>query len=444
MPSMKRLSSFSLLVMLALALNAKAGSDLLSAKESPLTAEPTTGWWNDFNDWSLLDGKITASLYGSLIYGGTSGEMESLYNAGHDPAREGWTVQGIEPGISLRLTNHIEGFASGILFTDGDGEWDAELEELFGVVRDLPGGFDVRVGQMLNRVGIQNTHHLHSWDQTDYPMVLARFLGEDGLITRSVELNWRAPIGDPLTSTTQFTASYGEVRPHNAHGHGAEHGGEHDDELGDAFEAEGAEFNDRVFSARVMHRHRFDDFTSISFGGSYIYGDNEFVRHNQIGGLDAEWVWRENGLETGGRALRWRTELFVRDVAARSGELHDEHAEHEDKEHADFDGHADDDHDEAAEMVSRRFTEFGAYTSVVYEWNSHWDTGLRIGYVGGISDLGLDERIRISPSVTFYPDADRRFHIRGQYNFDHGSEAGSDHAVWIQAGFSFGAGNEVR
>ncbi len=434
-------SSFSLLAGLALALNASAGSDSPSAKGSPTIAKPSTDWWEDFNNWSLFDGKITASLNGALIYGGTSGDMESLYDAGHDPSSEGWTVQGLEPSISLRLTDHIEGFASGILFTDGDGNWDTELEEMFGVVRDLPGGLDIRFGQMLNRVGIQNTQHLHSWDQTDYPMVLARFLGEDGLITRSAELNWRAPIGDPLTSTTQFTASYGEVRPHDAHGHGDEHLDEHNH----AFEAEGAEFNDCVFSARVMHRHRFDDFTSLTLGGSYIYGDNEFGRHNQVGGLDAEWVWRENGLETGGRALRWRTELFVRDVAARSGELHEGQDDHEDDDHADHDDdHADDDHDEAAEMVSRSFTEFGAYTSVVYEWNSHWDTGLRIGYVGGISDLGLDERIRISPSVTYYPDADRRFHLRGQYNFDHGSEAGSDHSVWIQAGFSFGAGNEVR
>lgn len=437
---MKSLSSYTLLAALVLAANAHAGSDLPPQEETPLATQPTADWWDDFNDWSLFDGKITASLYGSLIYGGTTGEMESLYDAGHDPSREDWTVQGIEPGISLRLTDHLEGFASGILFTDAEGEWDTELEELFGVVKDLPGGFDIRFGQMFNRVGIQNTHHLHSWDQTDYPMVLARFLGEDGLVTRSAELNWRAPIGDPLTSTTQLTASYGEVRPHDAHGHGGEHevhGDEHD-EHGDSFEGEGAEFNDRVFSARLMHRHRFDDFTSVTFGGSYIYGDNEFGRQNQIGGLDAEYVWRENGLESGGRALRWRTELFVRDVAARSGELHEEHDDHE------VDDHADEDHDEAAEMVSRSFTEFGAYTSVVYEWNSHWDTGLRVGYVGGISELGLDERIRISPSVTYYPDADRRFHLRGQYNFDHGSEAGSEHSVWIQAGFSFGAGNEVR
>jgi len=443
---MKRLSSTSLLAVLAFAVNANAGSDLPPLEQTPISTEPTTDWWDDSNDWSLFDGKITASLYGNIIYGGTTGVMESLYGAGHDPKRdEGWTVQGLEPGISLRLTDHIEGFASGILFTDGDGEWDTELEELFGVVRDLPGGIDIRFGQMLNRVGIQNTHHLHSWDQTDSPMVIARFLGEDGLITRSAELNWRAPIGDPLTSTTQFTASYGEVRPHDAHGHGKEHGDEHGDEHGAAFEAEGAEFNDRVFSARVMHRKRFDDFTSITLGGNYLYGDNEFGRNNQIGGLDVEYVWRENGLEPGGRALRWRSELFVRDVAARSGELHEEHDDHEDDDHVEHDDdHADDGHDEAAEMISRSFTEFGAYTSVVYEWNSHWDTGLRIGYVGGISELGLDERFRISPSVTYYPMADRRFHIRGQYNFDHGSEAGSDHSVWIQAGFSFGAGNEVR
>lgn len=434
---------------LVLAIHANAGDNIIQPEATPVAAEPMTSWWDDFNDWSLFDGKITFSLYGNAVYGGTTGEMESLYEAGHDPNREDWTVQGIEPGISLRLNDHFEGFATGVLFTDSEGDWDMELEELFGVVRDLPGGFDIRVGQILNRVGIHNTHHLHSWDQVDMPMVMARFLGEDGLITRSAELNWRAPIGDPLTSTTQFTASYGEVRPHDAHGHGGghdEHGDEHD-EHGESFEAEGAEFNDRVFSARVMHRHRFDDFKSVTFGGSYIYGDNEFGRHNHVGGLDAEYVWRENGLEPGGRALRWRTELFVRDVAARSGELHEEHDAHEDEDHAehdDHDGQADDDHDEAAEMVSRSFTEFGAYTSVVYEWNSHWDTGLRIGYVGGISELGLDERIRISPSVTYYPDANRRFHIRGQYNLDHGSEAGSDHSVWIQAGFSFGAGNEVR
>ncbi len=103
-------SSFSLLAALAFAVNANAGSDSPLAKEAPITKEATTDWWEDVNNWSLFDGKITASLNGAMIYGGTSGDMESLYGAGHDPSREGWTVQGIEPSISLRLTDQIEGF----------------------------------------------------------------------------------------------------------------------------------------------------------------------------------------------------------------------------------------------------------------------------------------------------------------------------------------------
>ncbi|QQL45653.1 hypothetical protein [Sulfuriroseicoccus oceanibius] len=412
-------------------------------------------WFDRANDWSLWDGLISGSLHGYMSYGGSTGELGELQTGGHDPQREGWTLQAIEPSISIKPTEHISGFANGLFFSDAEGDVSWEWEEIFGSVHDLPGGFDLRGGQFLNRVGVFNPTHIHQWQFVDMPLLTTRFLGDDGLITRSGEINWRPQIGDPLTNQSILTVSYGEVRPHNhdhSHGDHNHHGHDHDhDEVEALFEEEGAHFNDRVFSTRAAHSHRFSDQHELTTGISYVYGDNEFGRHNHVGGLDFSYRWNADLTDPDAVSVLWKTEIFGRSVAARSGEIHgdeEHHDHHEDEEHHEDDHHEEDhlaheDHDEDEHHDDgprdATFDEIGISSSVVASWSRHWDTGIRFDYVSGIQDLGLNERIRVSPSVTFFPDNNRRTHIRAQYNFDHSPNHGSDHTVWIQAGIALGS-----
>jgi hypothetical protein len=174
-----------------------------------------------------------------------------------------------------------------------------------------------------------------------------------------------------------------------------------------------------------MARYRFDDFHSITAGTSWAGGTNGFGRDTQVFGIDAEYLWRENGLEPGGRAFRWRNEFLWRDVEAFS--------EHDDNE----DGIID-------ETFRGTYDETGFYSHVIYTWSEKLDTGLRLGWVEGIDDFGQDERFRVSPSVTWWFDDERRIGLRTQYNFDSIASHDDEHSIWFQLNIALGSTEEVR
>jgi hypothetical protein len=54
----------------------------------------------------------------------------------------------------------------------------------------LPGGTQLKLGQMRNRFGLSNQVHEHDLPQTDRPAVSRAFLGDEGLVERGIELTW--------------------------------------------------------------------------------------------------------------------------------------------------------------------------------------------------------------------------------------------------------------
>ena len=251
---------------------------------------------------------------------------------------------------------------------------------------------------MLAPVGMRNPTHLHGWSEVDVPLVVSRFLGDDGLVLRGIELGSELPLGDPWFQKTRVGVYFGEVRTHE--GHGAESELDHDDHHQHELELDG-----RVFGLRVFHRRMLDDFQTVKFGLSGFLAENEEGQQTRVGGFDAEYLWRENGRAVGGRVFRWRTEIYGRQVGTDDGE----------------------------------FNEIGAYSSAVYSANVQWDIGLRVDCLSGVNKLDLDERWRVSPSVTFFTDQTRRLHLRGQYNFDHSDVQGTDHTVWLQLALQLGS-----
>lgn len=384
--------------------------------------------WERFNDWSISD-VLFPSLHLHGVGGFTSDEAEDLASGGHDPQREAFSAQAIEPGLSLR-TKYVEGFANYLGFQDAAGEWDGEWEEAFGKITHIPGGLELKGGQYLTGFGALNDKHLHAWDFVDSEMVLSRFLGEDGLLLRGGELSWTLPLGMDPTFVSVVSVGFGNALKHD-HAHGHAHEGEHEDEHEDEHDHEGHEaphegeeaaLMDDVWTARWMGRYRFDDFRAVSAGFSWAGGKNGFGRDTRVLGLDAEFLWRENGLEAGGRAFRWRNELLWRDVQALS--VHEE--------------------EEEVETYRGTFSEWGFYTHAIYSWNERLDTGLRLGWVEGIDDFGQDERFRISPAVAWWFDKDRRVGLRAQYNYDSIASRNDEHSLWLQLNIALGSNVEVR
>ena len=416
---------------------------------APAPAEPAVSEWEKFNDWNI-GGVLFPNVHLHGIGGWSSGDPGELATGGHDPRREDPTAQAIEPGLSLR-TKYLEGFANGIFFQDADGDWDSELEEAFGKITNIPGGFELKGGQFLSRFGIQNATHLHAWDFVDSETVNTRFLGEHGLLLRGAEVSWTLPLGMDPGFVSIASVGYGEARPHeHDHSHGGhDHDGGHEHDA--LFDGEEAVPDQNIWTARLMGRYRSSDFHQFTTGLSWAGGDNHFGRSTDVAGIDFEYLWRENGLEAGGRALRWRNEFLWRRVGATAsldgGHDHEEeeHSDHhEEEEHGDHHGEEEHHGEEHGGTISGTYEEIGLYSTLVYTWNPRLDTGLRVGWVEGIEDFGLDERLRVSPNVSWWLDDSRRIGARVQYNYDRIPGADDEHSVWFQLNIALGSTDEVR
>ncbi|MGA0845260.1 MAG: hypothetical protein ACO3RV_01865 [Luteolibacter sp.] len=370
--------------------------------------------WERASDWSVADTWFPhLHLHGTG--GFSSGHAADLASGGHDPRRESFSAQAIEPGLSLR-TEYLEGFSNYLWFQDEDGDWDGELEEAFGKITRIPGGLEFKGGQFLSRVGALNDKHLHAWDFVDAELAPSRFLGEDGLLLRGGELSWTPPTLSSPYLTPVFSLGYGNARSHD-HAHGEEgHGDE------EHFEAEEGVMSDDIWTARAMLRYRIDDFHSWTGGLSWAGGENGFGRDSEFVGLDLSYHWRENGLDAGGRAFQWRNEILWR--AADAFEIHDDGA--------------------GPEIHRGNFHEWGMHSHAVYTWHEQLDTSLRIAWVEGVEDFDLDERLRVSPAVSWWFDPSRRIGLRGQYNFDAIASGQDEHSLWLQLRIALGSLEEVR
>jgi len=378
-----------------------------------------------------LGGVFFPHFHAAGAFGGsTADEVSSLASGHHDPQADA-TLQALEPGLSMRLGDHVEGFGTYSAATDADGDIDGDLEELFLKLKGLPGGFELRGGQFLNRFGFQNATHSHGWDFVNQNLANGRLLQEGEVTSIGGEATWNlpTPFRSALSASLGGTPSHGE----DEHAHG-------EAEEAD-FEGEAARFDSYVAGLHYQAQLDDNDFHQNRLTTSAAWGENAFGRTTQIYGIGYEYLWRENGYEAGGRYLRWRNEAVYRHVAAVSGELHAE----EDDEHAEEEGHHGEEEDHHDEAPARRgdFDEFGFYSMVVYGFNEHVETALRAGYVSGISEMGLDERWRVSPNLTLSLNAQRTLFLRLQYDFDHSSDFGDEHSAWAQIGFNWG-GAEVR
>ncbi|RBP48026.1 hypothetical protein DES53_101826 [Roseimicrobium gellanilyticum] len=407
-----------------------AGTALPAASEGRAHA-PEPNWLTGEN--VSLGGVLFPHLHFQSVYGGTTADDVEHFGAGHhDPVSDGWTIQGFEFGASLRPTEWFEAYGTYHLFQDAlTHDWDGEFEEWFGKIKNIPGGFEVRGGRYLNRFGFHNQTHTHGWDFVDNNLVNGRFLGDDGLYTIGGEVTWTLPV----SWTSLISVSVGVVPEHEHHHEGHEH-----EET--SFEAEGALFNDTVVVANWTNNWDYNDFHQFRFGASGAWGDNEFSKTSQVYGLHVEYQWRENGYEAGGSYFRWRTEGLLRHFDA-SAEHHHEHEEEHEEEHHDHAEHEEHEHEEEHHTESGSFTEFGIYSALAYGLDNGLEFGLRSEYVEGVADAGLDERFRVSPSVTYYINPQRTLYLRTQYNYDHSSDFGDEHSVWAQFGFNWG-GPEVR
>ncbi len=370
----------------------------------------------------------------AAVTGRSSMDPADLALNAHDPVRSGFDLLALEPAMSLRLGDHLEGFVVNSYLTDSEGDFTGGVEEAFLKLKNLPGGFELRGGRFFNRTGFQNAHHNHAWDFLDQNLSNSRLLQEGELGTIGGEVTWHLPLSFPAAVSIAVGA------PPSSHGHDHGHEEGEEEEHGheeEGFEAEEAFFDDYIVSANLLADWRYNDFHRWRGTAYYATGRNGFERRTHVVGAGIEYLWRANGLEPGGSYFWWRTEAMWRtiDVASHENEHGHEEEEHEDEEEHEGEEH-DGDHPGS-------FDEFGITSSVAYGFNDHWEASLRAGFVSGIDEMGLDERWRLSPTLTWSLNREQTVKMRLQYNYDHSNDFGDAHSIWLGLNFNWG-GPEVR
>lgn len=387
----------------------------------------------------LADISLDPTFHFNSVIGDTSADSFSeIGGHAHDP-NDNFAVQGFEPGLNLRVDDWLAGFTNINVFTDSNHEVDWELEEAFLKFKNLPGGFELRGGRMLARIGLQNNQHLHAWTLVNSNLTTSQFLGEEGLMSEGIELTWRKDFDKGFFAiSTNFsnTASHHHHADEDDHGdhededdHGDEdHHGDEDDHEHE-HSSEDAFMEDNVFVTRALFGYNQSDFHQHRLGINTAWGKNGYGRDTSMHSIDYVYTWRENGLELGGREFSVGAEYFYRDVEWIGEE----------------------------DPTLRGATSQNSFMAFAnYRFHPQWIAGIRYEYLEGAiggADIHMGEteyafessgRERITLALTreFRHSDIMLSTIRLQYSHDNLEEESAD-SIWLQFGFDFG-GPEVR
>ncbi len=347
----------------------------------------------------------------NMAFGQASTEEATLAAHGHDPNDE-FTLQGFEVNLSARYGDHIAGFVSYNTFLDLENKIDGEFEEAFLKLEELPAGFELRGGRFLNRITSQNNQHLHSWNFVDANLITTRFLGEEGLISNSAEVSYRLP----FEHDSLLSIAFGDAIAHDEH-HAGHAGHDHEDE---SVEGEGALLTDNILTARLKGIYYHTDFHQFIYGLSYLQGKNAYKKSGDIMGGDITYLWRENGIESGGKHLRASLEPIYRnfDYVNEDGDL------------------------------SGSANEWGIHSGLGWGFKESWELGLRYDFLQGvdgpIEDLEERQRSTVALTRSLRYNDNLSGHVRLQYNHDWIDGQGHEDALWLQFQIDLGTGGEVR
>ncbi len=229
----------------------------------------------------LFDVGVSADFTGNL----TQRNVDKA-NAGSFPGREN---RFFPREIELNLFGQIDPYAQGVVRIEaGEDEAGADarvtLAEASLTLLTLPGGTQLRLGQVRSRFGLLNEHHRDGLPQPDVPNVLLRFLGEEGLVERGAELSWVAPFPFFLEAVAGAFDGDNET----AFGRG--------------------KLNEPLVTGRLRTFFEPTDAQAIQLGLSGAHGLTAERRRSALAGFDLKYKWRPEGwrhplLTLGGEAL---------------------------------------------------------------------------------------------------------------------------------------------
>ncbi|MCG3137601.1 MAG: hypothetical protein HJJLKODD_01449 [Phycisphaerae bacterium] len=370
------------------------------------TTTQESGGSEDDLDAMMAGGSTSASSTGSE--GGLSGALSTLQGA----------IQSFNPDLSLNLdmrgmySNHEGGESDdGFLFRELElgysgavdpytradvivaighenthDEWEVDLEEAYLTFVTLPFDLQARAGKFRAEFGKSNPIHLHALPWTEYPNVIRRFFGGEGLFGTGAEISWLVP-----NPWEQYLTLLYEVSNND----------------NDTLFA-GEESDDLMHLLRLKSFYDLSPTSTLELGGSVATAPNDHGHgghRSTVEGIDLTYRWKpkDAGLY---RSFLWQNELLF---SQADQDFNDEDA-------------------------------WGLYSAAEYQFERQWKFGLRYDNTQLPNNSDRHESA-ISSYLTFLQSEFvfwRLAYIYTDRNFE--SNGGQDeHQVMLQLNWTLGA-----
>jgi hypothetical protein len=203
--------------------------------------------------------------------------------------------------LELAFTGYLNPYARSDVYVSFDpAENSVEVEEASAtILRGLPWSLQFKFGKYLLDMGKINTQHPHQWAWLDVPLMLQKFLGEEGARVTGANLSILKAIGDNAL-TVSFNVFDDRLFAESAVGStstGSSHTG-----------------SNVALSGRVSIFRSLTDYTSLETGVSFLHGDYE-----PVAGLSADMAAFDMKLKW--RPDMYRTAVFIMEGMLSSREL---------------------------------------------------------------------------------------------------------------------------
>jgi hypothetical protein len=291
---------------------------------------------------------------------------------GYSPgvARDNFEPREFEVGFQSALDpySHTKIFVS---LENGE----VDIEEGYAYWTGLPGRLRFDIGKFRQQFGELNRWHLHAVPETEYPLALTTYLGEDGLAGTGISL-YRA---------------FGGLGTHEVMAQVTRSGS--DDELFDGGRRPS-------YLAHLLNFWQLSPSTYMQIGATGLYGTSpDTALRTTVGGVEFRLTWRPPA-RTLYRDWTVRGEL----LALRK------------------------------EYSGVGPTRLGGYVSTTYKLNQRWIAGLRYDYVEAPEDGAITRQV--IPSLTLWQS--EWVFLRAQYVYQRTADAATTHRFALQAVWAVG------
>jgi hypothetical protein len=300
---------------------------------------------------------------------GATGDVRA-YATGRGVQRDNFDPREFEVGFQSALDpySHTKIFIS---LEDGH----VSLEEGYAYWTGLPGHIRLDLGKYRQQFGELNRWHLHAVPETEYPLALTTFLGEDGLAGTGISL-YRAFGGlgaHELTAQVTRSASDSELFGNSGR---------------------------PTYLLHLLNFWQLNHSTYMQLGGTALYGtDPDSSLRTKVGGIEFRLTWRPPL-----RAMYHEWTLRGELLALKK------------------------------EVAGTGPTRLGGYVSSTYKLNQRFILGARYDYVES-PEFGVITR-QLVPSLTLWQS--EWVFLRAQYQWQRVANAPADHQIAFQAVWAIG------